>query len=340
MSNRLLSFLILFVIFWTLIWWYLYLFVYYTWSLVLTWNQANFKVSLYSDTIKRTIENNCEKNICKIPDLPPLEYKITISKEWYKDYVSNIKISRNSEKKFSFILKKQSFLKEISEIVKENTWSTNKIEELRNLWKIKDSYAYFDLKNNWIFYFENNNSNLTLYSYSSWTTNKLYDFEKVAKDSINLDKIYWNENEIFISIAWKIYIYNLENWVVNFFDFKIPVTYIKKIDNFWNYQIVSEKWSFLYSLNTEKAEYFSMFSDFVNYKDTSYIWVIFNNETERKNNYWINSNNNVIIYYDYISKEKKILLETEKNISKIIKENENIYFYDDENKKYLLEIWE
>lgn len=339
MSNRLVSLFILVLIIWWLVWAYLYLFVYYTWNIVLVWNQKNFEVSFYSDTIKRTIKQNCEKNICEINKLPPLSYTMTISKEWFKDFTQTIKIQRNKQTDFKFLLKKASLLIEQKELATDNS-SKSKIEQLRELWTIKNSYKYFDLWEAWIFYFMENSWSLSLYSYSSWITNKIYDLETTDKENLNLSKVYATNDEIFIESSKNKHIYNLSNWKSIDFDISIPVLYVKKSSILWNYQVVTEKWTFVYSENSKKLEYVPVFSDYVNYDNKSYIWIILSSDTQRKTDYNISWNDNLIIYYNYFSKEKKILLDTSLTPSKLVNENGNVYFYDENNKKYLLEVWE
>lgn len=338
MSNKVLSFLILFVIFWWIIWGYLYLFVYYTWNLVLSWNQWDFSVKFYSNSIKRTIETKCEKNICEIDKLPPLTFKYTVSKKWFKDFVWEVKIPRNSKINATFLLKKETVLVPLEKKVENN--NKNKIEELRTLWKIKESFKYFDMWDDWIFYLEENNSNLALYNSLSWSVTKIYDIAKVSKEELSISYVEWIKNQILIEAWENKYIYDIALWKVYEFSISIPLKYIKSVDLAWNYQIVSEKWTFLYSIKNPNLEYFSMFSDFVFYDNNSYIWIIYSGEEDKKKNYSISGNWNIVLYYNYISKEKKILMETSMNISKIVKENDNIYAYDSEWKSYLLKVWE
>lgn len=341
MSNRVLSFLILFVIFWTLIWGYLYLFVYYTWTLVLSWNQTNFTVKFHSDTIKKTIEVNCEKNICEIPKLPPLDLTYTISKEWFQDFVWEVQIPRNWKVNAKFLLKKETVL--VPEKSVETFWqnvSTSKIDELRALGTIKEKYAYFDMGDLWIYYFEENTDSLALYNSLSGTITKIYDVPKVDKGNLAISLVASFKKQLFIEAWDNKYIYDIDNGNVYNFSIKIPVKYVKTVDLAGNYQIVTEKWVFLYSSKTWNLEYFSMFSDFIYYDDSSYIWVIFSGEDDKKKDYSISWNNNIVLYYNYKTKEKKILMDTSINISKIVKEGENIYVYDSDNKRYLLKVGE
>lgn len=316
----------------------MYLFVYYTWTLVLSWNQANFSVKFHSDTIKKTIEASCVKNICEIPKLPPLDLTYTISKEWFKDFIWEVQIPRNGKINAKFLLKKETVL--IPENNVEQTQSKNKIDELRALWKIKDSFAYFDMWDLGIYYFEENSDSLALYNSLSGTITKIYDIAKVSKEELSVSFVAWINSQIFIEAWVNKYIYDIISWNVYSFNIAIPVKYVKSVDLAWNYQIVSEKWVFLYSNKSSNLEYFSMFSDFIYYDDSSYIWVIYSGEDDKKKDYSISWNSNIVLYYNYKTKEKKILMDTSVSISKIVKEGENIYVYDSEGKKYLLKVGE
>ncbi|MDD5213073.1 MAG: hypothetical protein PHG82_01490 [Candidatus Gracilibacteria bacterium] len=338
MSNRVLSFLILFVIFGTLIGGYLYLFVYYTGTLVLAGNQDNFSVKFHSDTIKKTIEVKCEKNICEIPKLPPLDLTYTISKEGFKDFVGEVQIPRNGKVNANFILKKQTVL--VPENNVEQTATKSKIDELRTLGTIKEKYAYFDMGDLGIYYFEENTDSLALYNSLSGTVTKIYDVPKIDKENLSISLVASLKKQLFIEAGDNKYIYDIDTGNVYNFSLKIPVKYVKTIDLAGNYQIVTEKGVFLYSSKTGNLEYFSMFSDFIYYDDSSYIGVIFSSEDDKKKDYSISGNNNIVLYYNYKTKEKKILMDTSVNISKIVKEGENIYVYDSDNKRYLLKVGE
>lgn len=338
MSNRLISFLILFVIFGTLIWGYLYLFVYYTGTLVLSWNQSNFKVLFHSNTIKKTIEVNCEKNICEIPKLPPLDLTYTVSKKWFKDFIWEVSIPRNAKINAKFILKKETVL--LPDDEKIESTQKNKIDELRALGKIKESFAYFDMWDLGIYYFEEDADSLSLYNSLSGTVTKITDTAKTNKENLAISKLFWTINQLFIEAWDNKYIYDILSGKVYNFTLKIPVKYVKNVDVAGNYQIVSDKWTFLYSNKSSNLEYFSMFSDFVNYDENSYIWVIYSDEEDKKKNYSISWDNNIVLYYNYKTKEKKILMDTSVNISKIVKDRDNIYVYDSEGKKYLLKVGE
>ncbi len=344
MSNKFLSFLILFVIFWTLIGGYLYLFVYYTGTLVLAWNQANFSVKFHSDTIKKTIEVKCVKNICEIPALPPLDLSYTVSKEGFKDFVWEVNIPRNAKINAKFLLKKETALvpsKNDTTILWQKISNIkNKIEELRDLGKIKDSYKYFDMWNLGIYYFEENSDSLALYNSFSGSITKIYDVAKVSKDDLVISSLYSANTQLFIEAWENKYIYDIFSRNIYNFRLKIPVKYVKTLNLAGNYQIVTEKWVFLYSSKTWNLEYFSMFSDFIYYDESSYIWVIYSSEDDKKKNYSISWNNNIVLYYNYKTKEKKVLMDTNVNILKIIKDWDNIYVYDSEGGKYLLKVGE
>jgi len=341
MSNRMLAVLILVIFFSCIVWLYLYFFVFYTWSLTIKTNTNWYSVSLYSNNIKKALKYSCEKNICTFNDIPPLTYSLDVSKEWYKNFRETITVHRRENKSLNLFLEKEVVFKKVLE-EKSSTWNirniniSNKIQELKDNLEIKNSYLNFDLKELWNFYFIASLDKLTLYR-KLWTVKtRLYDFEKISKDKIDILQIYGTKKEILISIWDDKYIYDLNYWKTTKFILVPKVSYVKKNNNI--YSLVTKKGTFLYDNITAKIEYFYFFKDFVYFDDSSYIWVVYLDDKERLKNYNLESEwKNLIVKYDYKTKERKILQKTSIKIVKIIKEKTWIYIFDNEGNKYLIE---
>jgi hypothetical protein len=336
MSNRILSLFILVLIFSWAYFFYYYFFVLNKWNLTLTWNVTNYEVNLYNEKLKTTFKSTCKNEVCELVDIAPFDYKMTIIKKWYKDYSSNVKIEKKSTFKINFALEKDLII----EKVEDETWTwsdlnvKDKIEELRKQKDLADKYAIFDLWKNWNFYFKDNKNN-TLSLFKEWEKDEIYSFSKVSKDLLNLEFIENSRNMIFIKANKNCFIINLITWDVKDFEFHPKVNYVKKDSNVVS--IVTEVWTYLYNMDDEKVEYFNFFKDFLYYGNDSYLWVIYSDDKERKANYnLLKYNWNLIVKYNYKTKEIKVLKETELNITKIIWEAWNIYFYDDAGGKYLV----
>jgi hypothetical protein len=211
-----------------------------------------------------------------------------------------------------------------------NTWnSADKIADLReNL----ASYKTITIENK-KFVFRKLDNNLGLY-----LNNRLVStFDLVPENLLSIQKIYSSNNEYFISIWERKYIYNENSDTLTNFELNIPINYIKRA---WiDYLINTQKWTFLYRKSTQEFEYIDIFEDFIYYKDW-YVGILRNTNTRRLNNLWFTlSKNNAIVYYNpsSVSKEKKILYETNLNLTKIYLKGNEIYFEESGDGVYKLD---
>lgn len=293
-------------------------------------------VEMYSTKFKTVFKTNCINSKCELIDLPPFEYILTIKKDWYKNYSENIIIyPRKTINKIVF-LEKQLFLTK-----KENSWelieNQDQISKFRDISFLQKTYKYFDIETMWFFYFiDNKNNTLTLYKKEiSWNDTKLFTINKENDNKLFLDKVYQTDDEIVIDYWNYKYIINIYNWKEQKIYFPQKINYIKKDNK--NYLIVNDKWTFIYNYENWKIEYFYVFKDFIQLDKNNYLWIIYNYEKEKINNYNLKSIKweNLIIKYNFDTKNIKVLETTPKDISKIVKENNLIYFYE-KNEKYII----
>jgi hypothetical protein len=113
---------------------------------------------------------------------------------------------------------------------------------------------------------------------------------------------------------------------------------VKRINNLFLFN--TEKWTFVYDDNKitgDTIEYIDIFSDFVYYNDW-YVWILKVSDERRIKKLWLSfSQNNAIVYYNPTTKEKRILYETNLNLTKIYLTWDEIYFEENWTDVYKLE---
>lgn len=341
MSNRILWILLLVWVLWFGYLFYLVFFVTYTWTLEINSNIESYSVKLYAKKIAQTYNYECTTKKCSLNEISPFDYNVTISSPTYKDYISEINIRWKTTNSLDVNLIKDTKLSYVDTKIEEtSTWTISqeqintKVDELQlkkwtNYFVALDNLGYFYSKLNW--------NNLDFYRNVNWLEIKLWKFPKVSDDLIEVMQVFWNEKMILIKLWDDKYLYNLESSKVDNFKLVPKLKYIKAWDNFDNYLLVTDVWVFKISATDRIPKYFYLFKDFV-YSSWSYIWVIYKDEKEKFNNFSLKNNNkNVIIKYNSYDLQRKVILETELDISKIVNEWESIYFYDNVWKKYKLE---
>ena len=152
-------------------------------------------------------------------------------------------------------------------------------------------------------------------------------FEIVLKNDLNVLKIFWESGLFLIEIGEKKYIYSKNNWFLKNFETKLNINYAKISES--NLIIFSEnKWTFVLYKDKTELEYFSLFDDFIFYKDW-FIWIIWASDSEKKKRFFINDSKNILYFYDPIAKIWKIIYKLDflpkkfwEGNSEIVLENE------------------
>ncbi len=324
MSNRLLWVLILIWVIGLAILAHLYFFVYYTSTLVIKSNVKDYKIVL-EKTAKDFYNYECKQENCEIKDIAPLEYRLTISKEEYKTIVKNIKIPARNKLELEVILEKDTLLKKVEkeenkeEEEKHEETKEEKIERIKNSQK---SYFFYKLDNNLGFSFILNSWMLDLNINKNGVIYDIWQFKKVDKEDISIEKIYGNKKYIFLSIWEEKYLINIENYKKTKLQITPKIKYIKSWKDEKSFILETDKWAFIYNYTKDSMEYFYLFKDFV-YLDEWYIWVVYKNETEKlKNFWWEEKRNNLVIKYNPRTKDRSIVYETDLDIDMLIK-NDN-----------------
>ncbi len=334
MKNKLIALLLLISWFLAIYLVYYYFFVLNKWDLLINSNIKNYDVSLYNKKLKLKFNHSCLKNPCKITDIASFDYEIKISKTWYKSIYQDIKIEKNKELKLNFNLEKDLIILKVNEIKKDE--KSSKVDELREINLLKKNYAFFNLDDLWYFYFvDNPDDTINLF----WKINKkdifIYSFNKILKKEIDIIPINMSLNEILISIWDEKYIFNLDNFVINKVFFPQKIVYAKSMLN--NYYFITKNWSYVYDLLKNNLSYFYLFKDFLIYDNENYLWIIYDDEKEKKKNYNLTDFSwNLIVKYNYKTKKIKVLKDTSIIIEKLIFENDKIYIYNSSWEKYLI----
>lgn len=339
MLNKLLSVLIIVLLFSGIYFFYYYFFVLNKWNLTLNSNVWDYEVSLYNKDLKTTFNSSCKNEKCELIDIAPFSYTLNISKDWYKSVTSEIKIQKKSTLNLSIYLEKDLKIEKVEtpEVSQESKLAAQqKIDEIRSKRNLEKKYRFFDEKDSWYFYFDDNwDETLSFYKEKDWNTTKIYDFEKINAKLISFWYIYNSLDVVFVKYDKKLFIFDLQNWTTKELEFVPIINYAKKDSNIISF--VTDLWIYNYDESTWSLEYFYFFKDFLYYWDDSYLWVVFSDEEDKKKNYNFQDYKwNLIVKYNFKTKEIKVLKETDIKISKILNEKWQIYFYDDAGGKYLV----
>jgi len=304
---------------------YLYFFVYYTWNLTIESNVDSFSVDFFSPWTTQKWTHQCSENICFIPELPPFDYNISIIKTDYQTQVFSYKINPRKSETLIVELEKQVQLDPvISEEIVET--AKQKIQRIRdeNLY-----YAKFSLGNNTVIRFKEEWSELAMQYVENNILKEIQRFPTVAVQEINVTDIYSSPN-IYVSIGESNYIFD----TVFFRLYQLPIIknikYLKYDTLSQNYIIVTDVWSFTYDISTTKLEYQYLFKDYISTPEFI-IWVIFADEEQKKENFNITKNANVIVKYSQTSKERKVVYSTGDSIDQIYQQWDQIFIVSGQN---------
>jgi len=349
MKNKIISFFIFAIILWVLWFWFVYYFVFNKANITIISNTFPYEVNLTNKKLNITFKTICEQKECKLIEIAPLEYEINIIKEHYKTYKKDIKISPKQKFELKINLEKEFYIEKIEnnniikkddkkeEVIDEEKTKLiqDKINAIKNK-KINNIIQTYKIDEKWDFYIKKSltEDKVDLF----YQDEKIYTFLYSDLSNFKIQNIY-NENDyIYLKIKNENFIYNLSSWELNSFFFPQDIKYIKK--QWQKIFIVNKKWTFIYDLDNNKAEYFYLFKDFVIIDDNSYLGVIYSDEKDKKSNYNIKNENDLIVKYNFKTKDIKILQESKIKIDKIISKDWKYYFYDNDNNIYEINNYE
>lgn len=247
---------------------------------------------------------------------------------WFFWLINREQIEKNITKNTNtWILEEKeiSFTKILEENLENN--SNEKIENLKNK---SSNFAYFNI-NSEKFYFNIVWDKLEV---KNWE-NILGFFDVVFKKDIKVSEIFWAFENFLIEIWPKKYIFSKQNWFIKEFETNLKITYTKF--SLWNFIFFSEKkWSFVLFKEKNELEYFSLFNDFVFYKDW-YIWIISSNDSNKKNRFGLNWNKNFVLYFDPKTKQQKNIYDLWFFPEKIYEIDWKIFLENEKKEKFKIE---
>lgn len=147
-------------------------------------------------------------------------------------------------------------------------------------------------------------------------------FTKVPEKDIYAEYI-GETKKVFLQIGKISYIFELQSGKLHTLPFEIGVKYIKATLKASLYLVVTEKGIFLYDTLTKKSEFLYLFQDFVYFQD-ALIGVIYSDETEKKKNFNLTQNGNLVIYYTPEDKKRRVLLASDLKIDRIELQGEKV----------------
>ncbi len=245
-----------------------------------------------------------------------MEYLPAKQKQIVKEQLEKKEQSKKIE-----LTKKEVELKKIT--------TTEKIEELKQKQK---NYKTFDLSNSKSAYFKEKKNNLDLFLGNE----KIGTFDMVYEKYLRVEDILATDSSLYIEVWDSKFYYNDKTKQVSELNFWLDVDYVKKIRED-KLVFVTQKWSFNYFISSNTFNYFSFFNDFVYFADW-YVWLIKKSDTVIIKNLWLkNIDDNILFYYNPLTKEKKTIYTTDLEIKKIYVENNKLYLVTTEGDLYELE---
>jgi hypothetical protein len=172
-------------------------------------------------------------------------------------------------------------------------------------------------------------------------------FSKVKKWDIEVQKVINDSNFLFFILWDEKFLYNIKNRTITSIELNVDIKYVKLWKDTTEFLFKTSVGIYVYSMIKDAIEYVHFFKDFVYFLDTntkkySYIGVIKRWEKKKLNNLWFddllsgNRYESLVVFYSPISKEKKILLQSDMNI-------DYIYTFDSTDKTQIFvmdELWE
>lgn len=297
---------------------YLFFFVYYTWSLTINSNVDNYRVELYSPGTTQKWIHECSDFVCEIYDVSPFDYNVSIIKADYKTKVFSYKVRPRGQENVVVQLEKQV---QLDTVIWENIAETaqEKIQRIRdeNLY-----YAKFTIADR-VLRFKQEDGELLLQYVVNGEVKDISKFKTIQKEDINITEIYssnnfaielWNDNYIFDTNYYRIQ--------------KLPeikeLAYIKYDLIIKKYIVITSVWAFVYNIQDNNLDYQYQFKDYINMPGYM-VWIIYADEEQKKQNFNISEQGNVIIKYSQADKTRKVIYFTNNPINELYQDWEQIF---------------
>lgn len=345
MSNRILAFLVLFWVIAGFVLLYIYFFVYYTATITIRSNVPWYSVELFWKSVAQTFTYDCPEEVCVVADISPIEYNMTLKKDWYLDFFQNIDIAPSSREELIVTLEKEVSLERVEdpvvevssgsgEIVSENSGATAQ-DKISQILKDKTYFKLYPLLSGNEIGFKEKEFEIEGFSINQDGIETLFNSFPKTSRTIRLEEII-ETPYIYLEVSDRKYLYNTDRETISQLDLVPEVLYVKQGRVSTELLFITDKWAFVYNIGAKSFTYFYFFLDFV-YLDDSYIGIIYKDEEQKRRNYWLtDEEKNVIIRYNPNTQERDVLYRTDLKIDKIFQENSEIFF-EAEGEKYKLD---
>lgn len=335
MSNRSLAFLILVWICGLLIWVIYYFFVANVWSVIfyVDWPKlVNIEVSW---EFSNTYNVECA-NKCYLSKIPPVNYKLKIKKEWYKNYSQEFKLSRWEIKEINIKVEKEVIIENISATseIKIKTIKYKKyLEEKKAWWEELTRNNIWDYLWN-LYSYSNEKWFLNFFVFDWNTEEEVFNLEWINTQNVNLNSIDWII--IYSSKDWN-YFYNLDNKTNYENPIKDDIYYIKKTSSQDKFIVDWKMWVYIYNSTNNDYTKNTLYDDFIMLENSKIIWLIKSKSKDKISILNFNDNwKNKLILHDINTQERKVLYETTQNIEHLFYKDWVIKYVDENGQLYNL----
>jgi len=249
-----------------------------------------------------------KSNKCLFIDIPPVEYSLTATASGYSDISHTITVPKNNSITDILNFQKIITLEPLTDVFEPALSTKQKIQQIttRKLYKLVDNNAgVYYITKDW------NSIEIQSPTETLWT----FDFNGTKKD-IFIQSVRWDEDTIWLKIWDQNYLYHLKYKQLSLLEVA-DITYIKKHSEY-SFLINSNTWIYTYTPNTHILASEENVDDFIVYDEE----IISLTQQNSKS---------------VIQTKSKILFETNKKLTQIYLENNQIYLEDEENNIYTLE---
>jgi len=311
---------------------YLYFFVYYTATLTIISNQADYRGELVSVQNAQNIAFECPEKECTISDIPPFDYRLTIFKDDFKTYNTSVSMKPRSSQMLEFEFVRDPRLT-LTSVLREGVFVR------QDEWLDEGIYLSFSTSDTKIFFREiPGRSALDIWYEWNGELLRLWEVPRIQGSQIFVQSLYASD-DIHIQVWNQAFIYEQRAGKLIELPFDIPVRYIKHTNTPGHFHIITDLWSFTYKKQTNTTEYQYLFFDSVVVSPENIIGIILPGDSERRQNFNLEDEDtlSLIVHYNSRTRERKTLLTSSQDFREIHREGEQIILINSQWETYSLE---
>lgn len=318
MKRKLIALLLLLCTIWILVLAYLYFFVYYTATVTIDSNIWGYQVQFFSKSTAQKSSHTCPEKLCVISDIAPFDYSITFLKDRYESQSMSVDIAPWRSEVLLIELEKEVTLSAIVPLVKIETPK----EQIQRLRAESRSFVRFQLDDKRVLSFREEENTLKMFLENGENFQMISEFSKVSANEIFAETLSDSE-DIFLKV-WETHsIFKPDTGTLINLDFDIEIRYVKVGKQPGEYIIITEKGAFVYNQTFWTSQFQYLFWDYV-YDENILIGIVYEEEEQKRKNFNLTQNGNLIVRYNPQDKTRKILYWTDQKIERIEKMQERI----------------